>query len=194
MDTQQLFNQTNATNFLIDIPDAGLTKAFQLNAQSAIIPGIRIPITETPAGVRGIARAQLPGSTLEHDPLVIRFLVDEDLEAWLQLYQWMLSINNYINFDSSAWKPGYVPPHVSLHILDNSKTKIVLSIHYYGAWCSDLGEIEYQYTEESDPAIVCQATFPYKYMQIEKNGKIISTRQSIEQSASSRASLHPSMR
>ncbi|MFT2526183.1 phage tail protein, partial [Escherichia coli] len=75
--------------------------------------------------------------TFEHDPLVIRFLVDEDLNSWLQMYQWMLSINNYVDFNSQAWKPGFTPPHVSVHMLDNSKKKIVMSFHYYGAWCSD---------------------------------------------------------
>lgn len=196
MNTQQLFNQTNTTNFIIDIPDAGLTKAFQLNAQSANIPGIRIPITETPAGVRGVGRSQLPGSTFEHDPLVIRFLVDENLESWLELYKWMLSINNYIDYDSMAWKSGFTPPHISVHMLDNSKRNIVMSFHYYGAWCSDLGEVEFSYTEDTDPAVICTAMFPFKYLQIEKDGKIIVGKQSIEQAANSRSvqGVHPSMR
>ncbi|ULA52663.1 tail completion protein [Enterobacter phage vB-EclM_KMB20] len=196
MDANQLFNQTNITNFIVDIPDAGLTKAFTLNVQSANIPGIRIPITETPSGQGGLARSQLPGSTFEHDPLVIRFLVDEDLNSWLQMYQWMLSINNYVDFNSQAWKPGFVPPHVSVHMLDNSKKKIVMSFHYYGAWCSDLGEVEFNYTEDTDPAVICTAMFPFKYLQIEKDGKIIVGKQNIEQAAQSRSSvgMHPSMR
>lgn len=195
MDTQQIFNQTNITNFIVDIPDAGITKAFSLNAQSATIPGIRIPITETPSGTRGVGRSQLPGSTIEHDPLMIRFLVDEDMQSWLSMYQWMLSINNYIDFNSQNWVPGYKPPHVTVHILDNSKTKIVMSVHYYDAWCSDLSEIEFNYTEEGDPAVICTATLPYKYMQIEKDGKIIVSKQSIEQAANARSvGVHPSMR
>lgn len=84
------------------------------------------------------------------------------------MYQWMLSINNYVDFNSQAWKPGFVPPHVSVHMLDNSKKKIVMSFHYYGAWCSDLGEVEFSYTEDTDPAVICTAMFPFKYLQIEK--------------------------
>ncbi|MGU4174075.1 hypothetical protein, partial [Pseudomonas aeruginosa] len=95
-----------------------------------------------------------------------------------------------------AWKPGFTPPHVSVHMLDNSKKKIVMSFHYYGAWCSDLGEVEFSYTEDTDPAVICTAMFTFKYLQIEKDGKIIVGKQNIEQAAQSRSSvaMHPSMR
>ncbi|AIX12135.1 tail completion and sheath stabilizer protein [Citrobacter phage Moon] len=194
MNTQQIFNQTNITNFLVDIPDVGLTKGFTLNAQSANIPGIRIPITDVPSGTMGLGRANLPGSTFEFDPLMIRFLVDEELESWLQMYRWMIGINNYQTGDNFAWRDGSSPEHVSVHILDNSKTRIVLSIHYYGCWISDLGEVEFNTTEDTDPAITCQAILPYKYLQIEKDGKIITTRQNMTEAANSRIGMHPSMR
>ena len=40
-------------------------------------------------------------------------------------------------------------------------------------WVSDLSEVEFSYTEDSDPALVCTATIPYTYFQVEKDGKII---------------------
>ena len=95
-----------------------------------------------------------------------------------------------------AWKSGFIPPHMSVNLLDNSKRNIVMSFHYYGAWCSDLGEVEFNYTEDTDPAVICTAIFPFKYLQIEKDGKIIVGKQSIEQAANSRSvpGMHPSMR
>ena len=195
------FNQTNITNFYIDIPDANITSAFRLNVQSALIPGIRIPPTAVPAGTKGIARASLPGSTVEFDPLVCRFLVDENLDSWIDLYKWMLSINNYITYDSNGWTDGVLPKFVTMHILDNTKENIVMSIHYYGAWCSDLGEIEFNTTEDGDPAVTCVATFQYKYYVIEKDGVIINTRDSIREkgqntgeSPKTSMAVHPSMR
>lgn len=191
IDQNRLFNQTNTTNFVVDIPDKGLTKSFTLNAQSATIPGIRIPISDVPTGTQGRGRAQLPGTTFEFDPLIIRFLVDEELESWLCMYKWMLSINNYISDTNDNWvnKEDYF---ITVHILDNSKKKIVLSVHYYGAWCSDLSEIDYSYTEDGDPAIICTATIPYKYMLVEKDGVIINKR--VAEKPKSSIIGHPSMR
>lgn len=194
------YNQTNITNFLLDIPDANITKAFKLNVQSALIPGIRIPPTDVPAGTQGLARSRLPGSTVEFDPLVCRFLVDEDLKSWTDLYQWMLSLNNYVTHHSNGWEEGTLPQFVTLHVLDNTKQNIVLSIHYYGAWCSDLSEIEYMFTDEGDPAVTCVATFQYKYYIIERDGVLIDSRPSIRETATktgetyTKMSMHPSLR
>ena len=173
------YNQTNVTNFLLEIPDANITKAFKLNIQSALIPGIRIPVTDAPSGSKGLGRASIPGSTFEMDPLIGRILVDEDMQAWIDLYTWMLSINNYITLENEGWKQGVLPQFITLHILDNSKTNIVCSYHFHGAWPSDVSEVEFNYTEESDIAINCIATFQYKYFEVEKNGVIINTRQAI---------------
>lgn len=197
------YNQTNITNFMLDIPDANITKAFKLNVQSALIPGIRIPVTQTPSGKMGLGRASLPGSTVEFDPLICRFLVDEKLQSWVDMYKWMIAINNYMTHDNVGWEDGVLPKFISLHIMDNSKKDIVMTIHYYGAWCSDLSEIEYNYTEDADPAISCVATFQYKYYVVEKDGVIIETRQSIQDQSNLDGAgkppekpigIHPSMR
>lgn len=198
------YNQTNITNFRLEIPDANITAGFKLNVQTALIPGIRIPVTNTPSGKQGLGRASLPGSSVEFDPLVCRFLVDENLTSWIDLYKWIIAINNYMTHDNVGWKEGTLPEFISLHILDNTKENIVLTIHYYGAWCSEMSEIEYTYTEDSDPAVTCVATFHYKYYVVEKDGIIIDTRESMEQKMikngggsggeMSVKGMHPSMR
>lgn len=192
-----IFNTTNTTNFLLSIPDAGLTEAFELNVQSALIPGIRIPVTEAPTGTQGLGRAHLPGSTFEFDPLILRFLVDEDLDAWLQLYKWMLSINNYLTLRSDGWDEGVLPEFITLHVLDNTKRKPVISFHYYGAWCSELTELEYNLAEDGNPPITSTATFYYHFVKVEKDGVIIETRENksaqLEQRITER-DIHPLLR
>lgn len=173
------YNQTNLTNFVIDIPDAGITQAFTLNIQQAAIPGMSIPVTNTALGNKGLGRANLPGSTFEFEPLVVRALVDENLQTWVDIYKWMISINNYISHDNEGWKPGYLPPFITLHVLNNDKTKPILSIHYYDAWPQMIGDLEFDSSVEGDPAMFALVTFQYKYFAIERDGVIISTRESI---------------
>ncbi len=176
-----LFNQTNITNFVLDIPDADITSAFKLNVQSALIPGISIPVTNSPLGTKGLGRANIPGSTFEFDPLVVRVLIDENLDAWTQVYQWMLSLNNYITHENNGWAEGTLPEFITLHVLSNDKSKILQSFHYYGAWPSQISDLEYNFTEESDPAPFVTVTFQYRYFAVEKNGSIIISRPSINE-------------
>lgn len=194
MNIHQIFNQSNVTNFVVDIPDAGLTSAFTLNAQSAPIPGIRIPQVETVTGPQGLGRGWRAGTTIEYDPLVIRFLVDENLDSWLSMYKWMLTTNNYLTGVNTAQLPGGSPEYITVHILDNSKTKVVLSVHFYKPFVSDLSEIEFNYTDEGDPAMVCTATIPFVYLQVEKDGKVIETRENIKEIQTKRIAQHPFLR
>lgn len=173
------FNQTNITNFALDVPDAHITRAFVLNVQTALIPGISIPVTNVPSGTFGLGRANIPGSTFEYEPLVTRVLVDENLDAWEDIYKWMLSINNYRTLHSEGWEDGVLPPFITLHVWNNSKTKILMSIHYYNAWPSNMGDLEFNYTEDSDPAVYVNVTFQYASFAVERNGVIIEHRESI---------------
>lgn len=177
-----LFNQTNTTNFLLEVPDGNLTKAFKLNLQVAAVPGIHIPVTEVAGQPQGMHRASLSSATIEFDAVPCRFLVDEKLESWVQCYQWMLACNNYLNRDKSGWShnDGF-PDAVLMHILDNDKRDIVMTIRYVGAWISDLSEIEYSLAEDSDVPMYCTATLNYKYIEVEQNGVIIEGRAPINE-------------
>lgn len=192
-----LFNQTNTTNFILEVSDSGLTKAFKFNVQAVTLPGVHIPVDDVPGSTQGIHRAKIPGSTIEFDPLIVNFLVDRELQSWVQIYKWMLSLNNNVTHESKAWHPKGQPEAITLHILDNSKEEIVMSIHYYGAWPSDLSEIEYSYKEDTDPAIQATATFNFKSFAIEIDGIIVSGRPQIDTQAQAQLSgrmMHPSMR
>lgn len=193
-----LYNQTNTTNFILEVSDAGLTESFKFNVQAVTLPGVHIPPSNVPGGTQGINRASLPGSTMEFDPLIVNFLCDRDLKSWLSIYKWMLSLNNYVTHESKAWHPKGQPEAISLHILDNNRQDIVMTIHYYGAWPSDLSEIEYSYKEDSDPALQATATFNFKSFAVEIDGIIVEGRPQIDSAAQTRISkigaMHPSMR
>lgn len=194
------FNQTNTTNFVFEVADSGLTKAFKLNVQSGPIPGVRVPISEVPGGTQGLTRAQLPGSTTEFDPLTIRFLIDADFQSWIEMYQWMLSVNNYADRERSGWRnpDDSLPKAATMHILNNNKDDIILSVHFYGAWCSDLSEIEFSLIEDTDPAMICTAIIPYKFFEVEKDGIIITGRKTMSEAIGDKVNnavaLHPSLR
>lgn len=195
-----LFNQTNTTNFILEIPDGGLTQAFKFNLQAASVPGVHIPATDVPGTPQGMYRSKIPGSTFEFDAVPIRILVDENLDSWVEAYKWMLACQNYLNRDKSGWKndgEGF-PGAVLMHVLDNDKKEIVMTLRYIGGWCSDLSEIEYNLSEDADPAMVFIATLQFKYIEVEHKGKVIDGRSSVNDTRESNyqknVAMHPSLR
>lgn len=168
-----LNNQSNITNFMLDIPASAGIKTMLMNVQSASIPGFRIPPTELPLGAQGTARQNIPSTTAEFDPLIVRILLDEDFNAYTEIYRWMISINDYARQTPSMWGTVDQPPAITLHVLNNSKRDIIASFNYYGAWPSEIGEIEYSYTEDGDVSVTFTVTFFFKYFEVEKEGELI---------------------
>ena len=56
---------------------------------SANLPMITLGVAEQASYLRNIP---VPGDKLQYDDLRITFMVDEDMENYLQLYQWMTSL------------------------------------------------------------------------------------------------------
>lgn len=192
-----LFNYANPSNWQIAIPDGQLTKGFTLNAQGVTLPAITIPPTKQVAGQYGLAVADYPSSHVEFDPLVVRFIVDEHLESYLNLYTWMLSIVDYNNGNSTAWKDS-IPEAVQVHMMDNERRNIVCTFNFYGCWCSQLGELELTYTDDMHESLVCTAILPFKTMSIERDGQLIVPRPAIQAADRQRVegikAMHPAFR
>lgn len=164
-----ILNQTSPTNFIVDIPDNEYIKGLKLEIQGVTLPGMNIPITTMTLNPQ--IMAHIPGSAMEFDPLLLRFVVDDELKAYLGVYIWMLGTVDYSTFDPIRWHEK--DQSIAVHMLDNSQSKTVATFRYYGAWPSNLGELEYMYTNDQDEAVTCIATFNFKYMEIEIDGKVV---------------------
>ena len=168
-----LNNLSNKTNFLIQVVGYKELEDFVMQIVSTDTPSFSIAPVNVPSGPMGIGRSSLPSSTLETEPVTVRFIVDRELNSYLALYKWMLRINNMLTMHNTAQDKGKQPTAIQMHILNNVKTEIMLTFNLIGAYPSNLGPIEYSYDEEGDLAIYCTATFAVKRAEIEKDGKLI---------------------
>lgn len=187
--TGLITNKQHQTNFRLDIPDGNQTIQFQIAAQRTSIPGMRIESIMHPTNQ--MSMGQIPSAVTHFDPLVIGVLTDEDMESYLSIYEWMLAINDYRNMNSTAHLDGNSPKTVLLHVLDNSKTKIVCTFKFHDAWPSELGQLEFAYNDIGNNPIIFDVTFQYKSFTIEKDGVIIGGR---NKSVAPKLGMHPSMR
>lgn len=180
-------NMTHKTNFRLVIPDMGAMD-FEASLQSVTIPGLEIEPTQI--NVNQQTMGNLPGSAVRFDPLNVRILLDEELSAYTDIYKWMISIVDYAGNKSTAQDPGTVPKNISIHVLDNSKSSIILTWKFYGAWPSSIGGIDFEYTDDSNTAMTTDVVFMYKSFEIEKNGVTIRPKES--GSGSGIKGMHPS--
>ena len=164
-----ILNQTSPTNFLVDIPDNDYTKGLKLQIQGVTLPGINLPVTTIPQNP--MIMSHIAGSAIEFDPLILRVALDEELKSYLGCYIWMLGTNDFNTFDSRRWMEK--DQTLSVHILDNSQKKVVATFHFYGAFPSNLGEVDLMYTNDIDEVVTHMVTINFKYMEIEIDGKII---------------------
>lgn len=64
-------------------------------AQEVELPGLSLSVSEAPTPFTPIP---VPGS-IEYEPLTVQFKVDENLENWLNIQDWMISLGNAKSFD-----------------------------------------------------------------------------------------------
>ena len=200
MSDNAITNSQHKTNFRLDIPDSGMSLGFQLAIQDVVIPTVEIEPTKVVINPQ--LMGDIAGAAMRFEPLNLRFLVDEDLNAYLEIFQWMISIVDYRENKSTAQVEGARPRTMQLHILDNSKKKIVATFVFNDAWPGTLGQLEFGYTDDGNPAIVGDVMFYYKSFEIIKNGVTIKPseiKQSDLKSRNTRSgwktpALHPSMR
>jgi hypothetical protein len=190
-------NQTHSTNFRLEIPDRNESIPFTISVQRVNLPNIEIEAVDLPISPN--QRGTLPDSTVRFEPLQLQMLLDEKMEAYATVYKWMLTIIDWRQMKPTAQKPGIVPKTILLHILDNSKKNIVCTFRFFEAWPSSLGGTDFSYTEDGNPAMVCQATFSYKsFKLLDGDGNAIlprtTTGNSTKSSGSVQMSLHPSLR
>lgn len=180
-------NPSHKTNFRMDIPDGNKTRSFQLVAQETYLPGMNVKNVKV--ALNPMLQGNIPGSGVDFDPLQVRIIIDENFESYTEIFEWMVSTVDYRK--NKCTPSSKMPPFLFIHILDNSKRNIVCTFKYYEPFPTSVGTVDFSYMEDGNPSITTSVSFHYKYFEIERNGRTISTRINEEKSG---LSLHPSMR
>jgi hypothetical protein len=199
--TAAINNFAHKTSFRLDVPDGGKTRSFQLNVQETSIPGMNIE-TATVALSQQL-KGSISGTGVTFDPLSVRIILDEDMNAYTEIFEWMMSTVNFHGRQVST-KSKYMPPFILLHVIDNSKRKIVCTFKYHDPYPFSMAPLDFSYVEDGNPAIQCDVQFNYKWFDIEKDGAIISARPNVSTDSSTKNSfgmqnstkigLHPLMK
>jgi len=154
------FNKLTAANFQLALPlipsetSIRATDELILNTFGVVIPSINIDQEEQ--RWQG-AKIIVPGGTITFDAFTTNFMVDDNLDNWKVLFDWITYINN--NYNSFVGDYNNYVIDASLRLTDNFGTQTRL-ITFKNMWIQSLGEVTLS-QREGEPVLECNATFSY---------------------------------
>ena len=69
---------------------------FTYFVQSVTLPGLILESSSVPSPY---TKLSVPGNQLNFNPVSLTFLVDEDMKAWYELYNWIVQFGNPVSID-----------------------------------------------------------------------------------------------
>jgi 7-cyano-7-deazaguanine synthase in queuosine biosynthesis len=103
---------------------------------------------------------------VEFEDLTVSFIVDETLDNWLEIYNWMRSASNTKDFkEYEDSKEHYVD--ATLTVLNSSMTPQI-RVEYENIIPTSLSALEFDSTVSTPEALIASATFKYTTYEITK--------------------------
>lgn len=97
------------------------------------------------------------GSSIDYSPLDVRFIVDENLDNWLEIFKWMKSMSRDTRKFVDTGKI-HVSDGILTTLTNNSNTNIVF--RFKDIFPVSLGSISFNTQTTAEP-VYCSATFLY---------------------------------
>ncbi len=161
------FNTTKPTNFTFVISKPGIDTA-QYQLQSVIIPAVTAGTVQGPS-VK-LSEFNIIGSTIGYADLVCTFLLDENMDAYLDMYKWIKELiepegNNPIPLSQSV-------ADATLYVLTNNLTiHTDFRVHFYRIFPYSISEIPFTTTATDDTPLTFNVSFKYRKFDIEQKNK-----------------------
>jgi hypothetical protein len=159
-----------ASKYILSFPRISATQFF---CQAINLPGVSTNPTgfDTP-----FSNLPIPGDKIQYEPLVIEFLIDEELQSWRVIYEWIYGISfptefaEYKNlkdlsrFSQDLKHPQYADAELILLSASNNPK---IRIKFVDLFPISLGGISLDLRLDSSHIITASATFKYSRYNIE---------------------------
>ncbi len=146
-------------------------------SNSAMIPGINLGFALQPTYLKDIP---VPGDKMSYEDFTLRFLVDENLENYLEVHKWMRGLgypedieefsalkreDQYIQ-DESGRSPYNEYSDATLAIY-NSNFNVIAKVKFKDVFPVSLSNVRFDATSEDIEYVTAEATFKYSIYNIE---------------------------
>lgn len=131
--------------------------------QSANIPMLTSRAINQPAVFGTFPK--IPATNFIFDDLQVNFLVDNEMKAWKELYDWMKSLGNMSGYGDQS---KHIDKFSSATLLIlNSAYKPLMKVTYYYVFPTTLGSINFTSVSTNTDPVVSSVNFSYSYYDIE---------------------------
>lgn len=167
MSTQTMLNMLSPLNFKFTLKRAPNLNFF---VQKINIPGISLPKVDTP---NPLIKIPLSGDHLEYDELDVTFKVDENLQNYLEIHNWVRSLGKpafeeYSNLSRKAIYSGEgLKSDIVVTVLTSQKNPNYEFV-FKDAFPISVSSISFESTDESVNYIEATARFVYTIFDIVK--------------------------
>lgn len=130
--------------------------------QGISLPEISLSTTDVPTP---FTRVSLPGNQLSFGQLTITYIIDENMESWFELYNWMNSLGNPDSLDKrgnltdTPGKTNSVTSDAALIIKTNANNPNII-INFKDIYPSSLSEVTFTSTDTQE-FLTTSCTFSY---------------------------------
>jgi hypothetical protein len=158
------FLSNNKFEFSLDrIPN------FTFLVQSVNLPSIALQSTQVNSPFTAL---KVPGNIIVFNTMTITFMLDEDMQAWYEIYDWITQLGNPKGIDKRGTLTG---PRGSNNDIYSDGTLIVKTnsnnpnwkITFTDMYPTDIGEVQFS-TTESQEFLTSTVSFDYTYYEFEK--------------------------
>lgn len=157
--------------WVLSFPRIQLTQFF---CQSVNIPGVSVQNTvqNTP-----FSDLNIPGDKINFDSFTMEFLVDEELQSWVQVHDWLRGISfpkefeeykdlsNATRFSKSLQTPQYADADL---ILQSATNQPKIKFHFVDMFPISISGVNLDVRVGSERVLTATATFKYKRFDVIK--------------------------
>ena len=139
--------------------------------QKVNLPGVKLPPVEYKTPFPDIAET---GDHLEFNPFQVTFIVDENLNNWLEIHSWMRNLghaDDFIEYAALEAKPDWtgesLKSEIILTILDSARDPF-MHVTFHDCIPIDLTDISFDSTLTDAKYLTATATFNYTNFDYER--------------------------
>ena len=154
-------NLLQSTKFMLNFVRVPDTNFF---CQSVSMPGVNMSEAIQTNPFADIYR---PGDKLQYEPLTVTFLIDEYLNSWKNIHDWMRGLTKPTKFAeyTKLKKEIGIYSDANLTIL-NGLNNPVVRIAFFDCFPTSLSPIQFSATDDGGQTITADATFRFTYFDI----------------------------
>ena len=158
------FNYLQPTSFKLVI-DRRNYPNLEFFCQNVTHPGMIMNPVELP--VPRLAGLPFPGDTLTFNELSTNILLDENMNAYTEMFNWIRRLLENNMFDNNAsgkaTQPNYADITLSILSSHNNQTK---QVRYIDCVPTSLGDINFESTASGQEFITFSASFRFNYFEL----------------------------